>query len=237
MTTVLVGILVRTSAPVHCRLRCAASHAAYTHLCERNCLQQGRAASAHQKQGQRGTGAYNVDILLSAEALDQLLVVGLVAVLGKHTELGLVLLNGAARLVQATGKAVVSKGLLHHLLEGAGHVQGLRWLGDLLHGLDINLNGRGNVLSACRSVIRVLEKAGHRLHACSSGPASRATATWPVHRADREQFIIEFHQQRARVRGQRDRQDAQPAVQPAEHRQKAGGTYASDMVLVLPPKS
>lgn len=52
--------------------------------------------------------------------LDELLVVGLVAVLREHAQLGLPLLDGARRLVQAPRQAVVRQRLLQHLLRSGG---------------------------------------------------------------------------------------------------------------------
>ncbi len=51
-----------------------------------------------------------------AESLDELLVHGLVAVVGEDTEKGLSLVKSLGRLVKATGKAVVDEGGLQYLL-------------------------------------------------------------------------------------------------------------------------
>lgn len=51
-----------------------------------------------------------------AESLDELLVHGLVAVVGEDTEKGLSLVKSLGRLVKATGKAVVNEGSLQNLL-------------------------------------------------------------------------------------------------------------------------
>jgi len=66
-----------------------------------------------------------VDVVLAAQRLDQLLVVGLVAVLGEDAELRLALLDGARRLVEAAGEAVVREGLLEDELDGGVDVHGL----------------------------------------------------------------------------------------------------------------
>lgn len=59
---------------------------------------------------------HEVDVMLSAQRLDQLLVVGAVAVLCQDAQLGLAPLNRAGGLVQPTGKAVMGKGCLQHAL-------------------------------------------------------------------------------------------------------------------------
>jgi hypothetical protein len=51
-----------------------------------------------------------------AESLDELLVHGLVTVVGEDTEKGLSLVKSLGRLVKATGKAVVDEGGLQNLL-------------------------------------------------------------------------------------------------------------------------
>ena len=64
--------------------------------------------------------------MLVAKSLDQLGVVGLVAVLGKDAQAGMLVaqLDGAASLVQATAQAVVGQSLLEHHLNGGVHVHG-----------------------------------------------------------------------------------------------------------------
>jgi hypothetical protein len=63
-----------------------------------------------------------VDRLLSAKSLDELLVIWLVAIVSEDTELGLTTLNGAARLVEATSEAIVVEGLLEDNLDGGVYV-------------------------------------------------------------------------------------------------------------------
>jgi len=55
-------------------------------------------------------------LMFLAESLDELLVHGLVAVVGEDTEKGLSLVKSLGRLVKATGKAVVDEGGLQNLL-------------------------------------------------------------------------------------------------------------------------
>jgi hypothetical protein len=71
-----------------------------------------------------------VDALLGAQSLDELLVVGLVAVVGEHAELRLAALNGARRLVQAAREAVVRERLLKDDLDRGVDVHGLAGGGD-----------------------------------------------------------------------------------------------------------
>lgn len=54
--------------------------------------------------------------MLSTQCLNELLVVGAVAVLSQDAQLGLAALNGTGGLVQAAGQAVMGKGSLQHTL-------------------------------------------------------------------------------------------------------------------------
>ncbi|GIL59634.1 hypothetical protein Vafri_14369, partial [Volvox africanus] len=83
-----------------------------------------------------------VDIVLSAQRLDQLLVIGLVAVLSQDAQLSLTLLNGPASLVQATAQAVVRQGLLQNHLHSGVDVHGLAGGGGLLHNHGRSLSVR-----------------------------------------------------------------------------------------------
>ncbi len=69
-----------------------------------------------------------IDVSLRT-CLNQLLVVGLVAVLSEHAQLRLALLDRAGRLVQAAGQAVVRQRLLQHLLRSRKERGGVRWIG------------------------------------------------------------------------------------------------------------
>ena len=62
--------------------------------------------------------------MLLAESLDQLLVHGLVAVVGEDAEKGLAFVQGLSGLVKASGEAVVDEGGLQHLLNGRVDVHG-----------------------------------------------------------------------------------------------------------------
>jgi len=64
-------------------------------------------------------------VVLGAEGLDELLVVGLGAVTGEDAELRLALLDGPAGLVEAAAEAIVGESLLENGLEGVVEGKGL----------------------------------------------------------------------------------------------------------------
>lgn len=66
-----------------------------------------------------------VDIMFTAQCLNQLLVVGAVAVLCQHTELGLATFNGTGCLMQTTRETVVREGGAEHTLDCGVEVHGL----------------------------------------------------------------------------------------------------------------
>ena len=67
------------------------------------------------------------DAVLHAQSCDQLLVHGLVAVLGQDTEQCLPFVQGLGGLPDTTGKAVSNESLLEDLLDGGVDVHGSGW--------------------------------------------------------------------------------------------------------------
>lgn len=86
-----------------------------------------------------------VDLVLVAESLDELEVLGLVAGLDENAKVGLTTVEGLGALTQTTGETVVDESLLENLLEsildghgalggsGLGDLDLLDLLGDLLN--------------------------------------------------------------------------------------------------------
>ena len=75
------------------------------------------------------------DAVLHAKGGDQLLVLGLVTVLGEDAEQSLPLVQGLLGLPEAAGEAISDQGLLEDLLEGRVNV----------HGADISGGGGWNI--------------------------------------------------------------------------------------------
>ena len=75
------------------------------------------------------------DAVLHAQGGDQLLVLGLVTILGQDAEQRLSLVQGLLGLAEAAGKAISDQRLLEHLLEGRVNV----------HGAGIGDNGGWNI--------------------------------------------------------------------------------------------
>jgi len=67
---------------------------------------------------------HDVDAVLSAESLDELLVGWLGAVVSEHTEVNATLVEHASALADATGKTLMAESLLEHLLESRDGVKG-----------------------------------------------------------------------------------------------------------------
>ena len=69
------------------------------------------------------------DAVLHAQGGDQLLVLGLVTILGQDAEQRLSLVQGLLGLAEAAGKAISDQRLLEHLLEGRVERE---WMANLL---------------------------------------------------------------------------------------------------------
>ena len=87
-----------------------------------------------------------VDLVLVAESLDELEVLGLVAGLDEDAKVGLATVEGLGALTQTTGETVVDQGLLENLLESILNRHGALGGGGGLGLLDL-LNVLGNLLN------------------------------------------------------------------------------------------
>ena len=85
------------------------------------------------------------DVVLGGEGLDELGIVGLVAVVSEDDELGLALLNGTGSLVESTAESIMGKSLLEHNLQGRVDVQRLGGGSRCLDGGCLNNGGLSDV--------------------------------------------------------------------------------------------
>lgn len=87
-----------------------------------------------------------VDLVLSAESLDELDVLGLCAGLDEDAQMGLALVQGLGALAETARKTVVDQGIFQDLLKGI--LNGKLALGRLSGDLDLSGRVNGNVISS-----------------------------------------------------------------------------------------